>query len=90
MKTPYELSFSLPNRWPLVLCSVSLFIGLSACSANQAYSSFQAEKRISCYSLPPENYDACMKDANKSYEEYKQELEEYEQQLKDEKKNSVE
>ncbi len=69
------------------ICCLFLIGGvLTACSANQAYSSFQAEKRTSCYSVPAENYDACMAEANKSFKEYEQELKEYERKLKEEKK----
>ena len=40
--------------------------------ASQAYSSFLAEQRNRCYSVPKENYEACMNEAKERYEEYKQ------------------
>lgn len=40
--------------------------------ASQAYSSFLAEQRNRCYSVPKENYEACMDEAKERYEEYKQ------------------
>jgi len=88
MKADYLCWRLLLNKGLLALSVGWLLTGLLACSANQAYSSFQAAQRTSCYSVPPENYDACMQEANKSYEEYEQELEEYEQRLKEAKKNT--
>lgn len=47
-------------------------MALAACGS-QAYSSFLAEQRNRCYSVPEENYDACMSEAKERYEAYRRE-----------------
>jgi len=72
-----------------LLFAIILVPGLTSCSTNQAYSSFQAAQRNSCYSVPSENYDACMAEANKSFDEYEQELKDVERTMKAEKKEAT-
>lgn len=58
---------------PLILISLIILVG---CSNRGAYEGIQAGNRFECSKLPPSQYDECMKNANKSYEEYERERKE--------------
>jgi len=49
---------------------------LSACSNRGVYEGIQTGKRNDCLRLPSPQYEECMKDANKSYDEYERERKE--------------
>lgn len=49
---------------------------MAGCSTRGAYEGIQTSKRFKCSELPPSQYDECMKDANKSYDEYERERKE--------------
>lgn len=46
---------------------------IAGCSSRGAYEGIQANNRFECTKLPPSQYDECMKNANKSYDEYERE-----------------
>ena len=46
---------------------------LAGCSARGSYESIQSSKRYDCAKLPASQYDACMEQANRSYDEYQRE-----------------
>jgi hypothetical protein len=62
----------LSFRIAAVMLIALTLVAMSAC-AGQVYSSFLAEQRNRCYSVPKENYDACMREAKERYEAYKKE-----------------
>jgi len=62
----------LDSRIPAAMLVALTIVAIAACGS-QAYSSFLAEQRNRCYSVPKENYDACMREAKERYEAYKQE-----------------
>lgn len=47
---------------------IAIFIG--ACSNKAVYDNIQINNRFDCAKMPPAEYDECMKQTNKSYEEY--------------------
>ena len=49
---------------------------LSVCSNRGIYESLQANRRYECTKLPPVQYQQCMKDANKSFDQYELERKE--------------
>ena len=49
---------------------------ISACSNRGIYESLQANRRYECMKLPPVQYQQCMKDANKSFDQYELERKE--------------
>ncbi len=53
-----------------------IFLIIAGCSSRGAYEGIQAGDRSKCLSLPPSQYDECMKNANKSYDEYERERKE--------------
>ena len=57
------------------LVIVILFI-TAGCSSRGHYEGFRTSNRIECSKLPPSQYDECMNNANKSYDEYKRERKE--------------
>jgi uncharacterized lipoprotein NlpE involved in copper resistance len=48
---------------------------LAGCSNRAVYGGIQTSNRIECLELPPSQYDECMEDANRSYDEYERERE---------------
>ncbi|WP_201022630.1 hypothetical protein [Thiomicrospira sp. XS5] len=58
-----------------LLILTNLFI-LAGCSHQAVYDNIQHNNRNSCYKKPPSQYDACMKAANKPYDQYEREREE--------------
>ena len=53
-----------------------IFFIIAGCSSRVAYESIQAGNRSECSKLPPSQYDECMNNANKSYDEYERERKE--------------
>ena len=53
-----------------------IFLIIAGCSSRGAYEGIQASNRIECSELPPPQYDECMNNANKSYDEYERERKE--------------
>lgn len=53
-----------------------IFLALAGCTTIAAYEGVQARNRLECSKLPPSQYEECINNANKSYEEYKHEREE--------------
>lgn len=49
---------------------------LAGCSNRGVYGGIQASNRNECSKLPPSQYDECMENANKSYDEYERERKE--------------
>lgn len=49
---------------------------LASCSARGVYDGIQAGNRNECSKLPPSQYDECMKDVDKPYDEYERERKE--------------
>ena len=49
---------------------------LAGCSNRGVYGGIQTSNRIECLELPPSQYDECMEDANRSYDEYERERKE--------------
>ncbi len=47
-----------------------IFLIIAGCSSRGAYEGIQASNRFECFTLPPSQYDECMNNANKSYDEY--------------------
>ncbi len=58
---------------PIFFILLFAFIG---CSNRGAYEGIQASNRFECSKLPPSQYEDCMEQANKSYDEYEQERKE--------------
>jgi hypothetical protein len=56
----------------LILISLLIF----GCSNRSAYEGLQTSNRFECSKLPPSQYDECIKNANKPYEEYEREIKE--------------
>lgn len=59
----------------LTLMILTLLL-ISACSNRGIYESLQANQRYECTKLPPVQYQQCMKDANKSFDQYELERKE--------------
>lgn len=57
----------------LILIFLIIIVG---CSNRGTYEGIQAGNRLECSKLPPSQYDECMKNANKPYEEYERERKE--------------
>lgn len=55
---------------------MSAFLMICACSNRGIYESLQASRRYECTKLPPIQYQQCMKDANKSFDQYELERKE--------------
>lgn len=53
-----------------------MFFLLAGCSNRGVYEGVQASKRIECSKYPLSEYDECMENANKSYDEYERERKE--------------
>lgn len=56
----------------MILMLLAMF-ALSGCSNKAVYDNIQLHKRRECSKLPPSQYDDCMGDARKSYDEYERE-----------------
>ena len=59
----------------LTLMILTLLL-ISACSNRGIYEGLQANQRFECTKLPPVQYQQCMKDANKSFDQYELERKE--------------
>jgi len=66
----------MKTLFPLIILT-SLF-SLSACSARNWYNGMHASHEAACLKVPEGDYDACVKEANTSYDKYDKER----QQLK--------
>jgi len=55
---------------------VVMLLLASGCSNRAIYEGIQAGNRNDCARLPPSQYDACMENASKTYDEYRREREE--------------
>ena len=59
------------------MISVVVFlISAQACTTKGAYISLQKHQELMCNKVPESDYEACMKNANESYEDYNQKREE--------------
>lgn len=56
----------------VILVLVSVFL-MSACSNKAVYDDLQINKRRHCLTLPSDEYDDCMAETNKPYNEYERE-----------------
>jgi len=56
----------------VLLAAFSVF----GCSKKAIYDNVQMHNRQQCARLPPSQYEDCMEDAEKTYEEYRREREE--------------
>ncbi len=56
----------------LTYLTLLLFI-ISACSTKGSYESIQSGKKHECTMLPKSQYDECIENANKPYDEYERE-----------------
>lgn len=71
MKPANRTQSSFPRCLSVCLAATAFVVAVSGCAGSQAYASFIAEQRNRCYSVPEENYDACMAEAKERYEAYK-------------------
>ena len=55
---------------------ILVFLTMVGCSSRGVYEGIQAGNRFECSKLAPHQYDECMENANKSYEEYERERKE--------------
>ena len=55
---------------------ILIFFIITGCTNRGAYESIQARNKFECSKRPPSQYDECMKNANKTYDEYKRERKE--------------
>lgn len=58
---------------------ITLFVVLlilTGCSNRGSYEGIQASNRIECSKLPTSQYDKCMENVNKPYDEYERERKE--------------
>jgi len=53
-----------------------IFLIIAGCSSRGAYEGIQAGNKSECLTLPLSEYGECMKNANKSYDEYERERKE--------------
>lgn len=53
-----------------------IFFTIAGCSNRVAYDGFQASNRSECTKLPSSQYDECMNNYNKSYDDYERERKE--------------
>lgn len=62
------------------LLSMLFFIPLtlSACTTSNWYHGMKASEKVQCLNVPQSEYEDCMKNAQESYEEYKEKREELE------------
>ncbi len=59
--------------------TITLFLALLVlvgCSNRGIYGGIQASNRNECSKLPPSQYDECMENTNRSYDEYERERKE--------------
>lgn len=59
-----------------ILPLLIFLIAITGCSNRGAYEGVQTGSRVECSKLPPPQYDECMENANKSYDQYAREREE--------------
>ena len=59
------------KTWPLI----AVFF-LTGCSNKTVYDNIQKNNRNDCNTVPPSQYEECIKRTNKSYEEYEQDRKE--------------
>lgn len=50
--------------------SVLAMLFIAGCTNRGAYEGIQASKRFECSKLPPSQYEECMREANRSFDEY--------------------
>jgi hypothetical protein len=55
---------------------IVIFLIIAGCSSRGAYEGSQASNRFECLKLPSSQYDECMNNTNKSYNEYERERKE--------------
>ncbi len=53
-----------------------IFLIIAGCSSRGAYEGIQTSNRFECSKLPSPQYDECMNNANKSFDEYERERKE--------------
>ena len=54
----------------MVKLSLAFIIVIAGCTTKSVYENIQLNNRQQCYKLPPSQYDECMANANKSYDDY--------------------
>lgn len=62
----------------VVTLTALLAINTTACSNRAVYETIQANNRLDCQKLPLSQQEECMRQANKSYEDYERERKEVE------------
>jgi hypothetical protein len=55
-----------------IFCLIIIAGALGACSTAGWYKGMQTREQIQCLNVPEAEYDNCMKNANESYDEYKE------------------
>lgn len=55
----------------------SIIFLVAGCSNKAVYENLQHNQRLHCEQLPISEYERCMRDAEKSYEQYEKERQEY-------------
>lgn len=53
-----------------LLCLLSIAISASACTYRGSYEAIQQSNRQECGKVPPSQYDECLAEANRSFDEY--------------------
>lgn len=53
-----------------------VILSMAGCSNRAIYENIQLNNRNECAKLPPPEYEKCMEDVNKSYDEYEKERQE--------------
>ena len=59
--------------WFRAVSALTILLVVAGCTNQQLYENVQYNKRRSCLSLPPLEYDECVKKYEKTYEEYERE-----------------
>lgn len=56
-----------------LLCLLSIVVGTSACTYRGSYEAIQQSNRQACGKVPPSQYDECLAEAHRSFDEYQRE-----------------
>ena len=63
------------NKHAILLCTLAA-LSTAGCSERQMYEAMQKRGRVECQTLPDSQYEDCIKDYQRSYDEYKRDLDE--------------
>jgi hypothetical protein len=59
-----------------ILSFTILLLSTAGCSDRQIYEAMQKRGRVECQTLPESQYEDCIKDYQRPYDEYKKDLDE--------------